>query len=462
MIGISLSLVGQLKSSSAVAFSPSSLFEASEQGAWYDPSDLTTMFQDRSGTTPVTTPGQLVGVRRDKSVNAKHATAPTDAARMTYGIEPKTGTRNIFTFSEDFSNAVWTKTDASIASSAVPSPTGSLTAQKLTEAATTARHFLATSTSILPALTQQTITFYAQSAGRTRFNMLFSGGNGDWVWFDLSSGTATVGLGATNSISCSMVSVGSDWWRCAVTLTTIGAAALNLCLLDGSTPTRLPSYAGDITKGILIWGAQLELGSSATAYQKVTTAFDVTEAGVQSCGYVQYDGTNSSMSTAAIDFSATDAISAFAGVWKRTDAALGTVLELSADAVNTNGTFALRAPNTTASAAYSYLSRGTALSQVASPTSYPAPRYNLVAGLSDISADQAVIRVNGVQVTSSATDQGTGNYGNHILYSGRRNNTNLPFSGRDYGIIIVGKSLSAGDLASTETWLADKTPGVTL
>lgn len=49
------------------AWSPLSLFAASEVGAWYDPSDLTTMFQDSAGTTPVTADGQPVGLILDKS-----------------------------------------------------------------------------------------------------------------------------------------------------------------------------------------------------------------------------------------------------------------------------------------------------------------------------------------------------------------------------------------------------------
>lgn len=53
-------------------FSPLSLFAASEQGAWYDPSDLTTMFQDSAGTTPVTTVGQNVLRINDKSGNGNH------------------------------------------------------------------------------------------------------------------------------------------------------------------------------------------------------------------------------------------------------------------------------------------------------------------------------------------------------------------------------------------------------
>ena len=60
------------------------LFANDEQGAWYDPSDLTTLFQDTAGTTPVTTAGQTVARMDDKSGNGNHATQPTAAARPTY------------------------------------------------------------------------------------------------------------------------------------------------------------------------------------------------------------------------------------------------------------------------------------------------------------------------------------------------------------------------------------------
>lgn len=44
-----------------------SLFANGEQGVWYDPSDLSTLFQDVSGTTPVTAVEQPVGLMLDKS-----------------------------------------------------------------------------------------------------------------------------------------------------------------------------------------------------------------------------------------------------------------------------------------------------------------------------------------------------------------------------------------------------------
>ena len=48
-------------------FSPSVLFALSEPGIWYDPSDLTTMFQDTAGTVPVKAAGQSVAMVLDKS-----------------------------------------------------------------------------------------------------------------------------------------------------------------------------------------------------------------------------------------------------------------------------------------------------------------------------------------------------------------------------------------------------------
>jgi hypothetical protein len=52
---------------------PSELFASGEQGAWYDPSDFSTMFQDSAGTTPVTAVEQNVGLILDKSKGAGYA-----------------------------------------------------------------------------------------------------------------------------------------------------------------------------------------------------------------------------------------------------------------------------------------------------------------------------------------------------------------------------------------------------
>lgn len=68
-------------------FSPATLFAASEPGVWLDPSDLSTLFQDSAGTTPVTAAGQSVGRILDKSGRGNHATQVTAAARPIYQVD---------------------------------------------------------------------------------------------------------------------------------------------------------------------------------------------------------------------------------------------------------------------------------------------------------------------------------------------------------------------------------------
>jgi lysophospholipase L1-like esterase len=61
------------------------LFAAGQPGAWYDPSDFTTLFQDSGGTTPVTAVGQPVGKMLDKSGRGNHMTLTSATLQQTSG-----------------------------------------------------------------------------------------------------------------------------------------------------------------------------------------------------------------------------------------------------------------------------------------------------------------------------------------------------------------------------------------
>lgn len=74
-------IVGRSPIDTKSSFSPLALFAAGEQGAWYDPSDLSTLFQDSTGATPVTAAGQPVGLIRDKSGRGNHASQVTDSSK---------------------------------------------------------------------------------------------------------------------------------------------------------------------------------------------------------------------------------------------------------------------------------------------------------------------------------------------------------------------------------------------
>jgi lysophospholipase L1-like esterase len=61
----------------AQPMTPARLFGRGDQGAWYDPNDLSTLFQDTAGAVPVTAAGQTVKRVNDKSGRGNHATNAT-------------------------------------------------------------------------------------------------------------------------------------------------------------------------------------------------------------------------------------------------------------------------------------------------------------------------------------------------------------------------------------------------
>lgn len=67
-----------------VEWTPAEEFSNGELGAYFDPEDTSTLFQDSAGTTPVTGDGQPVGLMLDKSGNDCHRTQDTTAAKPTF------------------------------------------------------------------------------------------------------------------------------------------------------------------------------------------------------------------------------------------------------------------------------------------------------------------------------------------------------------------------------------------
>ena len=409
------------------------LFSAGEQGVWYDPSDLTTLFQDSAGTTPVTATGQTVGKILDKSGRGNHATQATTASRPTYGINPITGRRNLLTRTEEFDNAVWVKNLAlTVPATQYLAPNGTTTAESLVF------------TGYANDSVQQDITGLPPVLGVT---FTFS------LWLRCASGTTTIRFGITQPTVIdynTVLTVTTDWQRFTITQAfgSVGTSAR----------VRILNNASGTSGTVFAWGAQLELGSTATAYQRVTDQYNVTEAGVASAHYLRFDGTDDSMVTNTIT-PAIDKAQVFAGVRKLSDAAAAVVAEMGTTGTQ-NGVFTLTAPLSGAN--YYFNSRGTGDGQAISATSFSAPITNVLTGLGDISGDRSTLRVNGTQAAQSTADQGTGDYLAYPLYIGRRGGTTLPFNGQIYSMIVrFGANLTTGQITSTETYVAGKT-GVTL
>lgn len=564
MLGIGLSLTGRLKSSASIppSFSPSTLFALAEPGVWYDPSDLTTLFQDTAGTTPVTTPGQTVALALDKSkglvlgpelrgngvvatigspgtlgnydtstgagsayrldgsnvsgvqipvadgrtylldveqltgtlqirgnglagnqlvtnvvgrktyrlftasgedlffvtgANAAsvtffvhsvrelpgfHATQATAASRPTYGVVPLGGRRNLLTYSEQFDNAAWSKVSGSVLATTDPQ-----------------QWYFANdgvnATSILSSVINPSgdaIFAIDIKADTLRYVRLRYGNvtNPTPVNIDAQTGT-TDGLASTN--------VGDGFFRFYLPFTS-GADNNGIIQITLSDTYGGTSVTPSASKRVIIRRPQFELGSTATNYQRVGSAFDVTEAGVPSLHYLSFDGVDDFLVTPTIT-PGIDKAQVFAGVRKLSDAAVGLLVELSSSLSSFNGSMFLAAPGGAGSGRIDWSSKGTVKAD-AQAFGLATPVTVVATGIGDIAGDVSTLRINGALAQATTTDQGTGNYLAYPLYIGRRGGTILPFNGHLYGLVVrFGANLDQVDINRAERWVADKT-GVTL
>jgi hypothetical protein len=385
-----------------------------------------------------------------KAVLGNHASQATSASRPILRAR-----YNLLTYSEQFDNAGWGKSGLNITGTptwvnAAVAPDGTTTADFLIPQATTNNHSI-NSVASVTAAGVNTFSVYAKAGGLNYLQMLYGSGS-DYANFNLTgAGSVSQSSGGSPTIT----SVGSGWYRCTITSTLAGATTVYLQPVPIGTETRYATYLGDAANGIYIWGADLRTGSSAGTYQRIAAATDY-----DTVGFLPYLDfiTDDSFGTNSIDFSATDKMFVCAGVTKNSDAATGTVIDLNG--VTGTGAFMMRAPSG-ASTNYVFFSGGTTGFSGATATPYVAPITNVVSGIGNISGDQEIIRINGAQVAIVTSDQGTGNYSNLPIYIGRRQGTALPLNGRIYQMVVCGKTLSASELASTESFVATKT-GVTL
>lgn len=171
--------------------------------------------------------------------------------------------KNLLSYSEEFDNVYWAKNGVTISPNATISPIGSNNADKLVENTANVLHFLdrPVPTAVTPNQVY-TRSIYLKAAGRSWVVLNFYDGTvSNLTWFNLANGT--IGTASPNTIAI-ITDEGNGWYRCSLTKTVTSTQiyiGTEMALSDGTS-----SYQGDGTSGIFVWGAQLELGSVATAY----------------------------------------------------------------------------------------------------------------------------------------------------------------------------------------------------
>jgi hypothetical protein len=177
---------------------------------------------------------------------------------------------NLLTYSEQFDNVAWTKTNATVSVNVTTAPDGTTTADKLVENTVNAAHGVNIDVTASPT-TKYTVSSYIKAGERTwaRIALIDNLGiDGGRAWFDLVNGVVgNVDVqGAGSNITASIVAVGNGWYRCSVSgqmnnsKTTL-TSQIRLARSNGDI-----SYIGDGVSGIYIWGAQLNEGALQPYY----------------------------------------------------------------------------------------------------------------------------------------------------------------------------------------------------
>lgn len=180
---------------------------------------------------------------------------------------------NLALYSEDLTNAAWTKNRSTITANALVNPVnGATTADYIVETATTGTHE-AVQTFIISSGISYTISVYAKADTRTKIALVLagsgftSGGNGQAI-FNLSTGAV---VSAINGATARISDAGNGWYRCSITKASVDTnGVIALQLVDASDNT---SYTGDGTSRAAFFGAQFEVSDfGATPYIPTTTA----------------------------------------------------------------------------------------------------------------------------------------------------------------------------------------------
>lgn len=182
------------------------------------------------------------------------------------------GSLNLLPDSNDFSTGSWVTVAASVANG-FADPFGGSAAWRLTENGGAGPHYTANIAQVSGAPGSYVFSVFAKSTNRRiELRVADSGGaNFAYVVFDLIGGvvgTSGTGGAGVSLASSSTIFYGSSWYRCIAGFTTTITLANSFLVLDNGVGNAALSqnYVGDGVSGAFITDAQLEQGTTATAY----------------------------------------------------------------------------------------------------------------------------------------------------------------------------------------------------
>jgi hypothetical protein len=197
--------------------------------------------------------------------------AVTNTPRLEYS-NSTIGT-NLLLQSQSF-NISWSLEQATIGVNVTTAPDSTTTANAIVEDGSTATHDIFQTVSKATTAATYTFSCFLKANNRTAARLFASNGGGTAnANVNLAAGTISVGAvtGTFTSPSTTITAYPDGWYRCTLTFTTGTESSVSL-IIGAQNPFGTSSYAGTNTlSAIFIWGAQFELGTTASVYTRTTS-----------------------------------------------------------------------------------------------------------------------------------------------------------------------------------------------
>jgi len=186
---------------------------------------------------------------------------------------------NLLLRSEEFDNASWTKSNASVSANSAAAPNGTTTADSLIENSSVSVQHFAQQLVTVAANTLHTVSVFVKANTRSivRFgllnNILTSGA---FAHFNAATGVISTQTtaGTATSVSYSIEPYANGWYRCRVSCVIDALSATASMFIGLVDDSNNATYTGNGTSGLFLWGAQLEQSSTAGEYIPTTSTIN--------------------------------------------------------------------------------------------------------------------------------------------------------------------------------------------
>jgi hypothetical protein len=212
------------------------------------------------------------------NISAVEVTDDTDLPRIDFTdgtgsllLEPSR--TNVIPYSQDFSNSAWTKERATISANTNTSPDGSVNASKIIENTANGSHSIYEGVAISNNI--YTFSCFVKKSDRDYcFLQIITNLGRYTAVFDLVNGvvTDTQTFSSPTNTSNKIEDYGNGWYRVSVTSSNTASTTgfFQVGLSNSANPSysglKQPTYTGDGSSSVQIWGAQVEAGNYPTSY----------------------------------------------------------------------------------------------------------------------------------------------------------------------------------------------------